>query len=61
MAERVKENTLQCEAKLKKGDQEFNVEIKDLKQSLESYKKEKLEEIKNLKDQIQELTDSLNK
>lgn len=37
------------------------MEIKDLKESLESYKKEKLLEIKGLKEQIQELTDSLNK
>ena len=61
MAQQVKANSSQCEAKIKKNDLEFNMEIKDLKESLESYKKEKQDEIKGLKEQITELTDSLNK
>lgn len=41
MQEKLNENNQQCEAKLKKNEVEFNLEIKDLKESLESYKKEK--------------------
>lgn len=37
------------------------MEVKDLKQNLETYKKEKLQEIRNLKQQIEELTETLNK
>ena len=61
MQEAVKDNSQACEGKIKRHDAEFHMEIKDLKESLESYKKEKLSEIKALKEQIQELTDNLNK
>lgn len=34
---------------MKSNDTELHMEVKDLKQNLETYKKEKLQEIRNLK------------